>query len=220
MTDKEYIWSFFVAKIGNELGVAGLMGNLQEESGLHCDRLQGDIPYSNVSVEYTARVDRGEVSEEDFVHNGPNGGGYGLAQWTFYTRKQNLWNLWKSGGYSSIGSRELACDYLWWELQNSYPTVLAVLKSTTTIREASDVVLHDFENPRDQDEAVEIQRVNLGIAIYNELKGSGGDLPDIPDIPIVPDPVNPITFKRKKYKFLLFHSARKRYLQYAKTRIH
>lgn len=219
MTDKEYIWNYFVNKIGNKYGVAGLMGNLQQESGLHCDRLQGDIPYSSASIEYTEKVDNGTISEYDFVHNGPNGGGYGLAQWTFYTRKQNLYDTWKSGGYSSIGSRELACDYLWWELQHSYPTVLSVLLSATNIREASDVVLHDFENPADQSTSVEELRESLGTAIYNELSGSVID-PDIGGDHGGSGGSGGSSLKRKKFNFLVFQTARKRYMQYAKTRIY
>jgi hypothetical protein len=210
MTYKEYIWNYFVGKINNEYGVAGLMGNLQAESGLHCDRVQGDIPYSSYSVEYTSKVDNGSISENDFVHNGPNGGGYGLAQWTYYTRKQRLYDTYKSGNYSSIGSVELACDYLWWELQNSYPSVLAVLKTATDIRTPSDVVLHDFENPADQSESVEIARANLGTAIYNDLSGS----------PIIPPQPPSYKLKKNKFKFVIFSSAIKRRNRNGKTGIY
>lgn len=202
---KTYIWNYFVNKIGNEYGVAGLMGNLQAESGLHCDRVQGDIPYSSYSQEYTAKVNSGAISEYSFVHNGPNGGGYGLAQWTFYTRKQALYDMYKSGGYSSIGSVELACDYLWYELQNSYSGVLSVLKSATSIRQASDKVLHDFENPADQSESVEILRCELGTAIYNELTGSVTPDPDPTPDP-TPDPDTPTTPKAKKLSKLLLYA--------------
>lgn len=166
------IWDYLLAKIGNEYGVAGLMGNLEAESGLYPDRVQGDIPYSTYSQEYTAKVDNGTISEHDFVYNGPNGGGYGLAQWTYYTRKQALYNKWQSGGYSSIGSLALALDYLWIELQNDYPGVLSVLKSATTVRTASDKVLHDFENPLDQSTTVEVNRASMGQAWYDKYNGS------------------------------------------------
>ena len=192
---KSTIWFYLLNKIGNEYGVAGLMGNLQAESGLHPDRVQGDIPYSNYSVEYTAKVDSGVISEYDFVHNGPNGGGYGLAQWTFYTRKQALYDLKISGGYSSIGSIGLALDYLWIELQNSFAGVLAVLKTASSIREASDKVLHDFENPANQSQAVEETRAAMGTAIYEEM--TGGNPPPIPD-----DPDNPIVPVKPKWRRL------------------
>ena len=199
MTDKEYIWNYFVDKIKNEYGVAGLMGNLQAESGFHCDRVQGDIPYSDYSKTYTSNVDNGVISEHDFVHNAPNGGGYGLAQWTYYTRKQALYNMYKSGNYSSIGSVELACDYLWYELQNDFPSVLTVLKNASSIRIASDKVLHDFEAPANQSTAVEENRASMGQAIYNEMKGTTGEIPS-----------PSFSKKSNTFNFLLFNARRRR----------
>lgn len=171
------IFNLLFADIQNKKGVAALMGNLQAESGLYPDRVQGDIPYSDYSKTYTANVDSGAVTENDFVNNGPNGGGYGLAQWTYYSRKQNLYDKWKSGGYSSIGDVNLACDFLLWELKNSYPAIYSALKTCIDIRTASDIVLHDFENPADQSESVELTRYNMGLTIYNTFSGSssGGE---------------------------------------------
>jgi hypothetical protein len=195
----KYIWDYFVNAIGNEYGVAGLMGNLRAESGLYPDRVQGDVPYSNYSKEYTAKVDSGEISKNDFIHNGPNGGGYGLAQWTYYTRKKALYELYEYGKYSSIGSIQLACDYLWKELQNDFPGVLTVLKNAKSIREASDSVLHDFEAPADQSESVEILREELGTEVYNAFSGSEPVDPDVPEPPLPPT-------KRKQLSKLLLYA--------------
>ena len=172
-TNSGYIWTYFMDpdRIGNEYGVAGLMGNLEAESGLHPDRVQGDIPYSNYSVEYTAQVDSGEIPELKFVHAGPNGGGYGLAQWTYYTRKQGLYDMWKSGGYASIGSIRLACDYLWHELQTMFGGVLKTLQNAKSVRQASDSVLHDFENPADQSETAEKNRAAIGQKWFDLYSG-------------------------------------------------
>lgn len=182
---EQTIWNFLLNKIGNEYGVAGLIGNLNEESGLYPNRVQGDIPYSSYSEEYTKEVDNGSISEYEFVHGGPNGGGYGLAQWTYHSRKQGLYNMYKTG-YESIGCIELALDFLWWELQNSYTGVLNVLISATSIREASDKVLHDFENPEVQDTSVEIYRASVGQRFY-DMFATGSVTPDVPT-----------PFKRKK----------------------
>ncbi|MBO5715004.1 MAG: hypothetical protein J6S23_01260 [Clostridia bacterium] len=178
------IWDTLLAEIGNKYGVAALMGNLQAESGLYPDRVQGDVPYSSYSQEYTADVDSGVISEYDFVYNGPNGGGYGLAQWTYYTRKQKLYDLWQSNKsyYKSIGSVQLALDYLILELQTSFKDVWDTLKETPNIRIASNMVLHDFEAPADQSSAVEDLRESMGQEIYNTFasgsSGGGGDSGD------------------------------------------
>lgn len=176
----QIIWEVLLYNIGNEIGVSALMGNLQAESGLYPDRVQGDIPYSSYSQEYTAKVDSGEISEYDFVHNGPNGGGYGLAQWTYYARKQNLYNRYKDGGYVSIGDVLLACEFLLWELENDFPDVYEALVDAENILDASNVVLHEFENPANQSEEVEKARALLGLNIYNTF-ASGTVTPDIPE---------------------------------------
>lgn len=162
------IWNYLLNKIGNEYGVAGLMGNLYAESALQPNNLQNtyetSLGYTDTS--YTSAVDSGAYSESSFVNDSA---GYGLAQWTYYSRKQALYNMYKSGGYSSIGSIDLALDYLWHELQNSYPSVLSVLKSASSVRVASDTVLHDFENPKDQSTSVEEKREEYSLKYYNQF---------------------------------------------------
>lgn len=166
------IWDLLMTEFNNEIGVAGLMGNLWAESGLYPDRVQGDVPYSDYSKRYTAKVDNGAISARDFIHSGPNGGGYGLAQWTYYTRKQNLYNKWVNSSYSSIGDVKLACAFLIEELRTSYVAVYNAIKTAPTIRSASDIVLHKFESPADQSERVEKLRALLGEEIYNTFSGS------------------------------------------------
>lgn len=191
------IWDCLLKVIGNPYGVAGLMGNLQAESGLCPFRLQGDFSEGYAaSLEYTAKVDSGEISEEDFVNNGPGGGGYGLAQWTYPPRKQALYALYKTG-YQSIGDIGLALDYLGTEMQGEYSGVFAVLQNASSVREASNKVLHDFENPADQSEEVEETRAALGQAWYDLYHGSD------------PEPL-PVKGK-KKMNMLLMWAAVKRW---------
>lgn len=196
------IYNLLYADIKNHNGVAGLMGNLVAESGLIPYRCEGDFSDNYImSLYYTNQVDNGEISESDFVNYGLNGStsqkGYGLAQWTYYTRKQGLYDMSKSTGYS-IGSVDLACKYLLYELKNTYTGVYNSLINATSIRQASDIVLHDFENPADQSESVEIYRTSLGVEIYNLYSGSvTPENPDIPDIPTQ-------TKNKKAYNFMLF----------------
>ena len=187
------IWNALMLDIGNENGVAGLMGNLVAESGLNPINLENQYETSLgfTDESYTEAVDNGTYTESQFVNDEA---GYGLAQWTYYTRKQGLYDMKQSMGVS-IGSVDLACAYLLYELKNTYTGVYEVLKNATSIREASDIVLHDFENPAVQDEAVEIYRAMLGADIYDTYAGS------------IPTPT-PTTSKRKKYNFLLFKQRR------------
>lgn len=179
----DYIWAELYNFIGNEYGTAGLMGNLQAESGLIPYRLQGDFTTGySTSIRYTNNVDQGLYTQSEFANDSK---GYGLAQWTYWSRKDALYNMYVSGGYSSIGDVGLGVAYLILELQSSYSGVLAVLRSATSVRQASDKVLHDFENPAVQTPDVEVYRASLGQAIYDQY--AGGSYPP----PIPPEPPTP-----------------------------
>lgn len=201
-TYSKYIWDYFKSKIGNEYGVAGLMGNLYAESALNPKNLQQSyetsLGYTDDS--YTEAVDNGSYTKDQFVHDSA---GYGLAQWTYWSRKQNMYKKFKSGSYSSIGSIELACDFLWQELSGSYTGVLKVLKNASSVREASDKVLHDFERPADQSTAVEEKRAGYGQDYYELYTGTEVD----PETP-TPEPSTPV--KGHKMSLLLLLLATRR----------
>lgn len=122
------------------------MGNLYAESGLIPNNLQNTytakLGYSD--AEYTAAVDNGTYT--NFVNDSA---GYGLAQWTFWSRKQNLLNFAKSQ-QKSIGDLNMQLDFLFKELKEGYSTVLNTLKTATSVLEASNAVLLQFERPADQ----------------------------------------------------------------------
>jgi len=84
-------------KIGNEYGVAGLWGNIYAESGSRPNNLQNsyESKLGYIDETYTKAVDDGTYT--NFVYDGA---GYGLAQWTYYTRKQNLIDFVKERGVS------------------------------------------------------------------------------------------------------------------------
>lgn len=76
---------------------ASIMGCMYAESGCDSIRIQGDVISGTYSKEYTAKVNSKSISKADFV-NGTQypeyhmtGAGYGLCQWTFSTRKANLY---------------------------------------------------------------------------------------------------------------------------------
>ena len=138
----------------SEYGIAGLMGNLFAESGLNPRNLQNS--YENVlgmnDNAYVAAVDNGTYT--NFVQDKA---GFGLAQWTFWTRKQALLDFAKASG-KSIGDLIMQLDFLWKELSGSYPGVLAVLRAATSVLEASNAVLLNFEKPANQSKDVQKKR--------------------------------------------------------------
>ena len=154
----------------NPPALCGLMGNIFAESGLIPNNLQNSFEdkLGMNDDAYTQAVDDG--SYDNFVHDSA---GYGLAQWTYYSRKEGLLNLAKEKGVS-IGDLYMQMDYLWQELQNTID--IAKLNACSTVREASDIILHEFERPANQSEEVEIRRAGYGQEFYNKYYGE----PDAP----------------------------------------
>ena len=94
-TTPEKIWNFLKSKGLSSCGAAGLMGNLYAESGLNPQNLQTsyDKKLGHTDASYTAAVDNGSYG--NFARDGA---GYGLAQWTYHTRKLLCWNMQKPPG--------------------------------------------------------------------------------------------------------------------------
>lgn len=89
------------------------MGNLYAESCLIPTNLQNgyEKTLGFTDATYTAAVDKGTY--QNFVKDSA---GYGLAQWTYWSRKKNLLDFAKKKG-KSIGDLEMQLDFLWNELQ-------------------------------------------------------------------------------------------------------
>lgn len=124
------IFNYFIGKGLTPIQAAGIMGNLQAESGFKPDIIQG-----------------GATAPPDYVPK--NGVGFGLAQWTFTGRQQPLVDLAKSQG-KPVTDLGLQLDFLWQELNSGFKTsVLDPLKASTTLEEATYLVLEKFEVPAD-----------------------------------------------------------------------
>lgn len=162
-TNEEKIWNYLKAKGLPDCGIAGLMGNLYAESCLIPTNLQNSYEKSLgfTDAAYTAAVDKGTY--QNFVKDSA---GYGLAQWTYWSRKKNLLDFAKKKG-KSIGDLEMQLDFLWNELQG-YKVVISALKTAKTVRAASDSVLVNFERPADQSEAAKARRAGFGQKFYDK----------------------------------------------------
>ena len=158
------IWDYLLACIGNEYGVAGLMGNLYSESGLNPKNLQNSFNKKlNISDEdYTMLVDGDNYP--DFIKDGA---GYGLAQWTYYSRKKNLLLFSKQKG-KSIGDLGLQLEFLINELMTGYKSVFNKLQSSTSVAEATIAVLTEFEKPADQGMSVKKKRTEFAQYYYDK----------------------------------------------------
>lgn len=157
------IWNYFKGKGLNNFAVAGIMGNLYAESGFKPTNLQNTyekkLGYTDAT--YTAAVNNGSYT--NFVKDSA---GYGLAQWTYWSRKQALWEYAQSVG-KSIGDLTMQLDFMWKEMQG-YKSMMTTLKSATSVLEASNAVLTQYEKPADQGEAVQKKRAGYGQTYYDK----------------------------------------------------
>lgn len=161
---EKQIWDFLKAEGFSDFGVAGLMGNLLAESGLRPnnmeDQYQSKLGYNDDS--YTRAVDNGTYT--NFVKDAV---GYGLAQWTYWTRKQNLLNFARQNN-KSIGDLDMQLCFLVKELKELYTnSVYNVLRKATSVLEASNAVLLNFERPANMSASVQATRARYGQTYYD-----------------------------------------------------
>ena len=161
--DERTIWSFLKSKGLKDEAVAGIMGNLNAESALRSNNLEQiyECKLGHTDESYTEGVDSGSYA--NFVHDKA---GYGLAQWTYWSRKENLLKFAQAAG-KSIADLQMQLDFLWKELQG-YTGVMKVLHNAESVREASDVILIEFESPADQSEQVKVTRAAFGQRYYDK----------------------------------------------------
>ena len=163
MTNEQKIWSFLMQEISNPYGVAGLMGNIKAESNFNPCNLQNSyekrLGFTDES--YTNAVDNGSYSRNSFCRDSA---GYGLCQWTYWSRKQNLYDTLKKSG-ASIGDLFSQLSFMLDELR-AYK-LLDTLKTAKSVKEASDLILTRYEKPADQSENAKKRRAEMGQTIYN-----------------------------------------------------
>lgn len=168
-TDNEKaIWDYLYGKIGNAYGVAGLMGNLYAESALRPNNLQNtyEKKLGLSDTQYTAKVDDGSYT--NFVKDSA---GYGLAQWTYWSRKQALQEYAKASG-KSIGDLDMQLAFIWKELSEGYKALLKTLQTATSVKDASTAVLTQYERPADQGASVQAKRAGYGQTYYDKYAGA------------------------------------------------
>ena len=163
-TPENVIWTFLLSQIGNEYGVAGLMGNLYAESGLKSTNLQNSFnkKLNITDEEYTSLVDGNNYP--NFV---TDKAGYGLAQWTYHSRKKNLLDFARQKG-TSIGDMSMQLEFLIHELKTGYKAVFDTLASAKSVEEAAVIVLTGYEKPANQGDAIKKKRTAYGQTIYDK----------------------------------------------------
>ena len=170
MTTEQIIWNFLKSKDLNDFAAAGIMGNLQAESGLRSNNLEDN---KNVSLgsdeEYTQKVDNGTYPY--FI---TDNAGYGLAQWTTSDRKRKLYNICQANN-KSISDLSCQLVLLYEELKSL--NILSQLQNATNVRQATVTFLTKFEKPAGYNtQKVQNARTELAQQFYDNLKATKGGL--------------------------------------------
>lgn len=162
-SNEKKLWKFLASKHLNDFAIAGIMGNLFAESGLEPNNLQNayekKLGYSDEA--YTKAVDN-----RTYKNFTKDSAGYGLAQWTYWSRKEALLKYAKATG-KSIGDLQMQMEYLWKEMQG-YPSMLTKLATVKSVKEASDLFMTQFERPADMSESAKAKRASYGDSFYKK----------------------------------------------------
>ena len=163
MAEEKKIWDSLLKFIGNPYGVAGLMGNLKAESALEpaCLEKTYRTKLGMTSKEYVQAVDSGayQLFQDD-------GAGFGLAQWTYKDHKQRLLTFARYQG-KSVGDLGMQLEFLQSDL-NAFSSVLGILRTATSVQEASDDVLLRYEKPANTGASVRKKRAQYGQAFFDQ----------------------------------------------------
>lgn len=164
-SNAQKIWNYLTERGLSAAGAAGILGNLYAESALKANNLQNahqkKLGYTDAT--YTKAVDSG-----DYTGFATDCAGYGLAQWTYHTRKAELLAFCKSAG-ASVGDMETQLDFLLHELADGYTDLFNFLKTTGSVKEASDRVLTQFERPADMGDAVKSTRAGYAQSYFDQF---------------------------------------------------
>lgn len=159
----EMAFNYFISKGFTPQQSAGIIGNLQAESGVNPKRVQ-----STPSPE----GDRDNITVNNVT-------GYGIAQWTSSGRQQGLVDLARARGMSIEGDLALQLDYLMQELTVGYKAVYEAIKIAPDLRTASDIFMTKFERPRNQSESAKQGRAGMGqkvLELYGASAGLSGSI--------------------------------------------
>lgn len=144
----------------SQAGALAMMGNWQCESGLEPNRVQGDFsPYRTISKDYVRRIENFTLQRDAFAHDAK---GFGLAQWTYWSRKEALWVMWHSSGLS-IASPELQVKFALYELKTDYSGLYDYLCVSNDLYTATSRICKEYERPA-------INNVDARFQAANSLK--------------------------------------------------
>ncbi len=163
MSNEEIIWKYFENKNFTPYAIAGIMGNMEAESGFKPNNLENskNISLGMTDEEYTEKVDTGIY--KNFIYDQA---GYGLVQFTFWSLKKELYDLCQERN-KSIADMNCQLDCIYQQIKSR--KLDSSLNNSKSVREASDIFLLKYERPKNQSEENQKARAERGQRIYNQF---------------------------------------------------
>lgn len=170
---KQDIYTTLIQSGMTPSGAFGMMGNWKCESGLEANRLQGDFSsFRTLSKNYVARATNGDMSKEEFCR----AIGFGLAQWTFHTRKAALWDHWKASG-KPLDDPIMQTQFAIAELKKDYRNLWDLLCTNNDLYTCTKEICVVYERPAHNN--IE-QRFTAAVALKAELSSVEDKTPEKP----------------------------------------
>ena len=160
-------------------GACGLMGNFQAESAMRSNNVEDRSGMND--ERYTALADSGNY---DFLTDYGKHYGYGLAQWTLASRKEDLRNTARKRGVS-VSDEAMQVDFAIWELSNQWPKLWELLTTSHDLYECTRQVCLDYERPAINNVDA---RYQFALNFFGQLAG-GSDPDPAPDPQPQPSPI-------------------------------
>ena len=172
-------WDQLYAGLQNPYVVAAILGNLEAESGINPKNLEGrgNTRLGMTDDEYTEAVDSGAITMDQFA---TDGFGYGIAQWTYRTRKAELWEYARSLEYS-IGSLSMQVSFLLKELSEHYGSLKEELLDVASVEEANRLFMLKYEKPANTSEENIAARAALGQRYFDMYADQAQENEEVPD---------------------------------------
>lgn len=163
MDNEKQIWDFLNKEGFSDYGKAGVLANIHAESAARPDNLQdsGNRKLGVSDVEYTEAVDKGQYPREKFSKDSI---GYGLCQWTYWSRKQALYDYAKQYN-KSIGDLEMQLCFMIKEFKQY--GILNEIKNATSYEDATRVMMLEYEKPANTSEQNIQTRIGYAEIYYN-----------------------------------------------------
>ena len=156
-------WDFFKSKNLTDEVCAGILGNLYAESGINPRNMENgyEKKLNFTDDTYTECVDNGTY--KNFIIDGV---GFGIAQFTYSGYKKILYDTAKSKSLS-VGNLDLQLQVLY-DMLIGNQQIRNSLKNAKSVKEASNVILLQYEKPYDQSMLVQNLRAKYSQDFYDK----------------------------------------------------